>query len=103
MYGFPDLHALAHKKLLQEGDAPKVNLPIKTKDFLDVVMKNKAALEKHFGPRDSKLYGTALFLAREAINKLDDGNRDALLKSELLVFDDKHSKTELVYGICKSE
>lgn len=103
MYALPDLHALAKKKLLAEGDAAKVvNFPIKTKDFLDVVMRNRAALEKHFGPGDSKLYGTALFLAREEINKLDNG-KEVILESELVAYDDKHSKSELVYGISKSE
>jgi len=79
-----------------------VNFPIKIVDLLDVIMKNQEALKAQFGSGDAQLYGTALFLAKEEIEKLLYG-KEAIMETELMAFDDKRSKSELVYGISKCE
>ena len=103
MYALPDLHALARKELLKEGDADRiVDFPIKIVDLLDVIMENKEALKEHFKPGDLELYGTALFLVKEEIESLPHG-KDVIMKRELVAYDDKSSQSELVYGIGKCE
>lgn len=103
MYALPDLNELARKKLLKEGDADRVvNFPIKSEELLDVIMNNREELKAHFDAKDAKLYGSALFVLKEEMEKLPDG-KEALMASEIVSFDDKHSDNELVYGITKSE
>ena len=103
MYALPDLHALGRKELLKEGDADRVlKFPIKVKTFLDVIMKNRKALEAGFKKSDLKLYGTALFLVKETNENIED-EKEALLSKQFVAFDDKKSESELVYGIVKCE
>lgn len=103
MYALPDLQSLGRQLLLKEGDADRVlTYPIKTMDLLDVVMKNQAALKAHFKQSDATLYGGALFLAKEEIEKLGPEGQAAITNSEIMAFDAKHANSELVYGITKS-
>lgn len=103
IYGLPDLHSLMKKGLLEEGDKNVViTYPIKTMDLLDVIMKNQEAIRQHFALGDTKLYGTALFLAKEEIENMPEG-KEAVIESEIVFFDDSKSNSELVYSIAKCE
>lgn len=76
--------------------------PIKVVDLIDVVMKNRKALEAHMDAADAKLYGGALFVLKEEIDKMPEG-KEALMETEIVFFDDKNKNSELVFSISKSE
>jgi hypothetical protein len=102
MYALPDLQSLASKELLRDGDADCLTLPIKTSDLLNFCMKYKSELKAHFKPEELELYGTALFLAKEHMENMANGEQE-IMDSEIVAFDAMHSERELVYGIAKSE
>ena len=102
MYALPDLLSLARKELLKDGDSDALALPIKAADLLNFCKKYESELKAHFKPGDLKLYGTALFLVKEYVEKMAIGTQ-AILESEIVAFDARDSESELVYGIAKSE
>jgi hypothetical protein len=102
MYALPDLQSLASKNLLKDGDADCLTLPMKTSDLLNFCMKYKSELKAQFKPQELELYGTALFLAKEHIENMASGKQE-IMDGEIVAFDAMHSKSELVYGIAKSD
>jgi len=102
MYALADLRKLARKGILEEDGAVVLNLPCSTRDIVRLVAQNAPLIREQLGPAGTELYLSAVELIHETIARQEvvpETGETAFVEEHVVVFDDDHSDTELVYGI----